>query len=283
MPGFYRHIEFANNADITHFLPYVWQGKRIGWIRKTNLDFLSAHSEAFNIQSDQVILAPKIDTYEGRSNVLRDALSDLYDKGQLGGWWDELYPLVQAYGHEPIAELERGGCPYLGMRSWGVHMTGYVSKPDGLYLWVAKRSMSKRNDPGMLDNMVAGGQPLGLSIKDNMQKECEEEAGIPLSLSQHLKPVGSITYCYEHKHGLKPDQIFNFDLELPEDFIPQAMDGEVDSFTLMPVHEVMELISQTDDMKYNCNLVFIDFFIRHGYLHADNEPEYSDICLGLQQ
>lgn len=281
MPGFYRHIDYANNADMTNFLPYIWQAQRIGWIKKSKLDLLGGYPEAFKIQKDQVVFAPKDDSYQGRTTVLREALTDLFDQGELGGWWDELYPLVRKFGGEPIAELERGGCPYLGMRSWGVHMTGYVRKQDGLYIWVAKRSMSKRNDPGLLDNMVAGGQPLGLGVKENMQKECEEEAGIPFDLSQHLIPVGSITYRYEHKHGLKPDQIFNFDLELPESFTPVAMDGEVEYFTLMPVQEVMELISKTDQVKYNCNLVFIDFFIRHGYLDADNEPEYTALCSGL--
>ncbi len=30
----------------------------------------------------------------------------------------------------------------------------------------------------------------------------------------------------------------------------------------------------------NCNLVIIDFAVRHGYLKPD-EPLYSDICSGL--
>ncbi|MEC8136822.1 MAG: DUF4743 domain-containing protein, partial [Pseudomonadota bacterium] len=33
--------------------------------------------------------------------------------------------------------------------------------------------------------------------------------------------------------------------------------------------------------KFNCNLVIIDFLIRHGILDPDSEPDYTDLCRGL--
>ena len=57
-----------------------------------------------------------------------------------------------------------------------------------------------------------------------------------------------------------------FDLELPEDFTPIAHDGEVHSFELWPLARVYETVRDTTDFKYNCNLVLIDFFVRHGML-----------------
>ena len=73
-----------------------------------------------------------------------------------------------------------------------------------------------------------------------------------------------------------------FDLELPEDFTPRANDGEVESFELWPVQRVVETVRDTTDFKYNCNLVLIDFFVRHGLLAADDR-DFFEIVAGLRQ
>lgn len=281
--GFYRHIEQANNADLSDFVPYFWRDRQIGWIRKDRIDLLKSWPSAFSVIGDRVVLSADRDDYQVRSNCLMEAMNALRDQGVIQGWRDEIYPLVEQFNQPPIAQLERAVCPFLGIRSWGVHMTGYVQKSDGLFLWVAKRANSKPTYPGMLDNMVAGGQPMGLSPFENMQKECWEEAGIPPDLSKNLKPVGAISYFHQLDEGLKPDQIFLYDLELPENFEPVPTDGEVESFSLLPIKEVVDLVKKTDQVKYNCNLVFIDFFIRHGVITPENEPDYMKLCLGLRK
>lgn len=280
--GYFRHIEKANNANFENYRPFFWRDQRIGWIRLDRLEVLRAWASHFSIEEGRVLFTPKEDSYEGRSQALSEVTSALREQGEILQWWDEPYALTRHFGGEAIAEIERGACPYFGLRSWGVHMNGYVRKEDGLYMWVAKRSMEKQNDPGKLDNMVAGGQPKGLSLKENMQKECMEEAGIPEALSDNLRAAGIISYNHEQRHGLKPDQIFVFDLEIPESFKPVEVDGEVESFSLLPVEEVKRIIRETDEMKYNCNLVYMDFFIRHGYLNADEEPDYVAIAEGLK-
>lgn len=42
----------------------------------------------------------------------------------------------------------------------------------------------------MYDHIVAGGQPYGISPIDNVIKECEEEASIPIELAKLAKPTG---------------------------------------------------------------------------------------------
>jgi hypothetical protein len=42
----------------------------------------------------------------------------------------------------------------------------------------------------MLDNMVAGGQPLGIGLMENVIKECGEEAGIPEAIARRAIPIG---------------------------------------------------------------------------------------------
>ena len=49
-------------------------------------------------------------------------------------------------------------------QAYGVHINGYVETPDGLELWVARRSKDKPTWPGKLDHIVAGGQVCGCSL-----------------------------------------------------------------------------------------------------------------------
>lgn len=42
----------------------------------------------------------------------------------------------------------------------------------------------------MYDHIVAGGQPYGITPIDNVIKECEEEASIPIELAKLAKPAG---------------------------------------------------------------------------------------------
>ena len=53
----------------------------------------------------------------------------------------------------------------LGIRSYGIHITGYVRDEDGQVagVWVQKRADDKPTYPGMLDNMVGGGITAGLT------------------------------------------------------------------------------------------------------------------------
>jgi hypothetical protein len=73
-----------------------------------------------------------------------------------------------------------------------------------------------------------------------------------------------------------------FDLELPGEFTPHANDGEVEAFELWPVSRVFETVRDSNQFKYNCNLVLIDFFVRHGMIGAD-DPDFVSIVAGLRQ
>lgn len=94
--------------------------------------------------------------------------------------------------------------------------------------------------------------------------------------------VGAVTYTLDTPGGVKCDVLFNYDLELPADFVPRNKDGEVAEFWRWPLDAVAARVRDTDDFKFNVNLVVIDFLIRHGYLTPD-EPEYLAIVKGLRQ
>src|SRR3546814_9408795 len=131
-------------------------------------------------------------------------------------------------------------------------------------MWTGRRARDKHTYPGMLDNTVAGGQPLGLSLRENLVKECAEEAAIPRALAERAIAVSAISYRHMTEVGFKPDVQFCFDLELPPDIVPRNTDGEIESYHLRPVEEVAAIVSETRDFKFNCNLVVIVFLARHG-------------------
>ncbi|GBR70726.1 hypothetical protein GKA01_12580 [Gluconobacter kanchanaburiensis NBRC 103587] len=174
---------------------------------------------------------------------------------------DELFDVRDENGIV-LGQVDRGAIPVLGLAAEGVHLNGLVEREDGLFLWVARRSMNKRLDPGKLDHLVAGGMSAGLDPQTTVIKEAQEEAGIPAPLAATAKAVSRIAYALERPEGLRRDVLHCYDLSLPEDFIPIAEDGEVESFHLLPIQDVMTLVRDTDDFKFNVNLVLIDLFVR---------------------
>ena len=50
----------------------------------------------------------------------------------------------------------------------------------------------------------------------------------------------------------------------------------------MPIAEVVRLVAETDEIKTNCNLVVLDFLVRHGGLHAD-QAYYAELVEGLRR
>ena len=207
-------------------------------------------------------------------------LIQLRDDGLITSWRDELYAASSSYAEPPSLLIERAAIPFFGVCGYGVHMNGFVRDKTGIKMWVGRRSLSKPTGPGKLDQLVAGGKPYGIGLKANMLKECQEEAGIPSALANQVVPVGAISYCLETPQGLRPDIIFNFDLELPADFTPTNTDGEVDDFYLWPIEKVMETVRDTDAFKFNCALVVIDFLIRHGFISPEH-PDYMELLSGL--
>jgi hypothetical protein len=83
------------------------------------------------------------------------------------------------------------------------------------------------------------------------------------------------------EQGLRDDTLFLFDLELPADFVPQNTDGELTGFELWDIGAVMARVRETDDFKFNVAPALIDFFLRHGLLDPDVEPDYLPIVRQL--
>ncbi len=280
--SFLDHIALCNTHDLSNYVSLVVDGDAVGHIRKDNLAHLDRFPDVF-VRSDQsVSLAPNIETYEDRTAAVDMVVRALFEDGVLTGWRGEPYPVGGQWGGPHAFEVERAAAPFFGARAYGVHINGYVRKENGLHMWIARRADDRPVCPGQFDNMIAGGQPVTLSLKENVIKEAGEEAGVPPDLAATALPTGAITYCAESDIGLKPDIMFCWDLELPADFMPLNADGEIAEFRLLPAAEVMEIVDTTFDFKFNCNLVIVDFCIRHGILPPEH-PDYETILKGLRR
>jgi isopentenyldiphosphate isomerase len=280
--SFLDRIRECNTHDLANFRPFVVAGQRVGWVRHGFADTLARFSDVFDVLREAVRLSDRLDSFQARSDALEAVVRKLEAEGLIKGRRNEYYPVSTTFAAKPLAKIERAAIPPFGLRAYGVHMNGFVRKADGIHMWIGRRAKDKHTYPGLLDNTVAGGQPMGIGLLDNLVKECKEEAAIPEALARRAVPVGAITYCMEADDGLKPDVQFCYDLELPEDFVPHNTDGEIESFMLWPIAKVAEIVRDTGEFKFNCNLVIIDFLVRHGLI-APEHPDYLDIVAGLRR
>ncbi len=282
------HILSCNNFSIEGYLPFMVGGELIGWAKDSFIGELRPFTSVFSIASNELTFVPELTTKELRTQAITPVIETLHQQGIINSWVGETYAITNNFGEEPFFHMERAAVAYFGVRSYGVHINGLVKKSDGIYIWIARRTKDKPFWPGKLDQIVAGGQPAGISLMGNVIKESAEEANIPEHLASQAKLVSEIHYLgkntlkkspkdsVNNKLGMNSDTLFNYDLWLPEDFIPENTDGEVDEFMLMSLEEMAHLTDTTNEFKNNCNLVNIDLLIRQGVITEDH-PEFNEI------
>ena len=278
--SFLDHLVDCNRHDMKNFLPLIHRDQRVGWVKRNLVTYFSSFPNAVRCDSNKIETNPALNTPDLLSGSMSEVGSVLTAAGLTNSWRNEPYAVGTRFG-ECLFELERAVVPAFGVRGYGLHLTGFVRKEQEIFIWVPRRTADRPTYPGQLDNTVAGGHPAGLSLAENLEKECAEEAGLSANLVRRARPTGTIRYRQEIQHGLKDDLIFSYDLELPADFEPCNSDGEVENFELWPVNEVMDVVESSDRFKFNCNLVLIDFFVRHGLIGASH-PGRSRLLSGLR-
>ena len=265
--GFHRHIAACTDAILPgERLAFHVGPDRVGWLRR-DLAAILAGFPSITVTGDRVTLTD--------GTALAAIAQDMAGRGFFR-WRREAFDVRASADGPVLALLDRGAIPAFGVQATGVHVNGLVQHPTGLHLWVARRARDKLLDPGKLDHVVAGGVPAGLSPAETLVKEAGEEAAIPPDLAARAMLVGEVTYAMERPEGLRRDRLFCYDLMLPADFVPRPADGEVESFELWPLRQVWETVRDTDDVKFNVNLVLIDLFIRHGLIDGADAATLRD-------
>lgn len=274
-------IEACRRWTPEDYLPFLVDGRRVGRVRRDFAPQLESFDEVLDLGDAAVALKPRYTDFEARSAAMHEVVLALNAAGVKLRLRDEDYAVHADWSEPPLLRLERGAVPLFGTCGLGIHVNGFVRKDDGLHLWVGRRAKDKATAPGKLDHIVAGGQPYGLSLQENLIKESAEEASIPADLAARGRPVGAVSYITEMTEGLRHDLLYCYDLELPADFEPVCSDGEVEEFFLWPLARVLEVLEAGDDFKFNVALVNIDFLIRHGVIGPER-PDYPALVHGLR-
>ncbi|KAI2629908.1 NUDIX hydrolase domain-like protein [Hypoxylon sp. NC1633] len=209
-------------------------------------------------------------------------------------WREEPYRVL-GVGKGRRVRMARGASALFGIHTIGVHVLGFCrvgQGEDGLRLWIPRRSPNKQTFPGMLDNTVGGGLTADEDQLECLAREAQEEASLPGDFVRaHARPAGAISYFYirdERAGGigevglLQPATQLLYDLEMPQDVIPKPLDGEVAEFLLWTPAQTMAALKE-GCFKPNSSVAWIDFFIRHGYITPQNEPDYMELVARIHR
>lgn len=256
---FLIHIRACQTACLPgERLPFLIGDRQVGYVLPAFAARLAAASHQISV-TDRVVLAPGA----------KDALNEIAVAAGCRVRSED-FDVREALDGPVLAVLDRGALPDFGVIGVGVHVNGLVRRLDGWHLWVGKRAADKKLDPGKLDNLVGGGVAAGFTPFETVLKEAAEEAMLPEALAATAELKGQLAYNMERPEGLRRDVLYVYDLLLPEDFMPLPADGEVEQFLLWPLQKVFETVRDTDDFKFNVNLVLIDLFLRFGLVQGED-------------
>lgn len=278
--SYIQRIKECNQYTEDNKIPFLVDGKRVGQILEKYKNYL-LESDIFVLENNTFTLVKSLKSFDERTEALRIFAQKSYKDQITDSFMHENYPLLESFTSAPLAFADRSISSLLGLMSLGQHLNTYVNTDSGMKMWIARRAYDRGYEAGKLDQMVAGGLPYDIKPSVNLKKECYEEAGMSSDLAAQAKSVGLVSYKYDYNMGGKEDIIYCYDLEVDESFTPVCTDGEVDEFYLMPIEKVADIVKTSNDFKVNCNLVIIDFLVRHGFI-TDEDEDYIDIVNGLR-
>jgi 8-oxo-dGTP pyrophosphatase MutT (NUDIX family) len=267
-------ITAARRFDVHAHLPFWIDGEQVGWIRSTDVPLLARWPDVFEIDRTRVTLAPAFNSVDLRSAALGSVIGALAAEGRIPGWRNETYAIRNAFDAPPLAYIERAASRFFGTMTYAVHLNGVVEYANGAppkgapHLWIARRSDTKATDPGMLDNVVAGGIGWGFGIEATIVKECWEEAGIPEDIAARAVAGRTAHVLQSLPEGTQAEQIFIYDLALPADFAPRNQDGEVGEHRLARIEEVARWIEE-GAMTVDASLATLDCLLRRRWIDED--------------
>ena len=180
-------------------------------------------------------------------------------------WRGEAFDIRAEPDGPVLARLDRGALPSFGVLAVGVHVNGLVRRP-GRAACVDRAGgrPTRRWIPASWTTSSPAACRPGSRQRRRWSRKRRRKPPSRAALAAQAAEVATISYAMERHEGLRRDLLHCYDLELPEDFVPHAADGEVEAFELWPIERVLQTVRDTDAFKFNVNLVLIDLFRRHG-------------------
>ena len=188
-----------------------------------------------------------------RSRALAEFAKQLYELGYVTGWRNEKFSYWEDHVIgtgpqclEPTSllpaafEMERSAFRFFGLRSHAVHVNGFTNEG---HMWCGRRALTKPTDPGMLDNVAAGGLPVGESLQTCAVREMAEEAGLSETLALTAVSDGHVSSCRVVATGWHHETLWVYNLLVPPDVTPVNQDGEVSEFACLSPKQVVDAIA----------------------------------------
>lgn len=266
-------IAAARRFDPSAHIPFWIAGLQVGWLRRCDVARLARWPDVFEFPAGRVELAARYDSVDARSMALAGPIGALAADGAIVGWRDEIYAIRNRFDDPPLAYIERAASRFFGTLTYAVHLNGVVeyAPAEPFRMWLGRRSATKATDPGMLDNVVAGGIGWGLGIEDTLAKECWEEAGIAPELAARAIPGRVAHVLCSLPEGTEAEQVFIYDLPLPRDFSPCNQDGEVAEHLLAGVDEIVGWL-RAGAATVDASVAMLDSLVRHRAISPEAAP-----------
>ncbi|MFV2029473.1 NUDIX hydrolase [Neisseria sp. S1] len=208
------------------------------------------------------------DSWLAMADALEHMAFQWHKTGILNGWRNEKFDALDATGNA-LFSLERSVFRPLGLQSAAVHINGLVKYNGQWCFWIGKRSPYKAVDPNKLDNLVGGGISSGESVKNAMQREGAEEAGLPACFLKPLECQSKRLSLRPVSRGLHREVLYIFDIVLPEDFHPENQDGEVAEFNIFSISELTRAMYEGRLMN-DALLATMDAYNRYGLINSSH-------------
>ncbi len=222
------------------FLPWFCGPQKLGYLSTARARVLVHHLQHTRLRTDRLDWDAGTWSVGSRSDALQQALLTLREAGHLPGWRGETFRFLETDSERTFVRAERVGFYFLGMRSDAVHVNGLTA--DGR-MWIARRSANKAVDPGLLDNLCAGGLGADETPVQAVTRELFEEAGLHLQASHSLRYAGSVNVGRVREGGWHEERLRVYNLLLATGELPANQDGEVQDFQLLEAAQIARLIA----------------------------------------
>ena len=235
-----RRTATPSNEVPQDFLTWFCGPQKLGYLSTARARLLAHHLQPTRLQADRLDWDAGSWSVGSRSDALQQALLTLREAGHLPGWRDETFRFLETDSERTFVRAERAGFYFLGMRSDAVHVNGVTA--DGR-MWIARRSTSKTVDPGLFDNLCAGGLGADETPMQAVVRELFEEAGLHLQAAHSLRYAGSVSVGRVREGGWHEERLRVYNLLLAAGEQPTNQDGEVQDFQLLEATQIARLIA----------------------------------------
>ena len=234
--------------NLINYIPVVENKKKIGWISQENISF---HKFNFDnkdfIRKDEILKCEKNLIAKGLANSSEFCPVFNFDSTKP----KKKFEHKKKFDEKKNFSINRSFLSLFGFPAYGVHCNGWFKKSGSYYLMMAKRSKKLSKFPANYDNFIDGGQPCGISIRDNLYKEGYEEAGLSRSIMKSSKKGSTVHYFHNSQNCFHSAVIFVYNIEIDDNIELKNIDGEVELFFPVKVDELHDLL-ESNLLKPNC-------------------------------